>query len=304
MPLDPAARAFLDAAKDLPQPYEMTIEEFRAAADRLLGTMELEEVASVTDHEIQGGDGQPLTVRVYQPHTEGTRPIVVWVHGGSFTRVRLDHADPMRRTFANLADMVVVAVDQRLSPETRFPGPLQDAYAALRWAMQNPAEISGDAALLGVGGESSGANLAAALPLFARIHGGPPIRFQILVEPLLDATLSCPSARELGDGYILTREQLSWAYEQYAPGIDRHDPLLSPLRAPDLAGLPPAVVVTAEYDPVRDEGEAYAARLAESGVAVKTHRLQGMLHHFPGPEAWPVTAKLTRSLVDELSAAT
>jgi acetyl esterase len=146
------------------------------------------------------------------------------------------------------------------------------------------------------GGESSGGNLAAAMTFLARDNGRPKISFQLLIEPLLDAHCSMPSVDEFADGYVLTKRQLIWMYQQYAPGVSPDNPLLSPLRAPDLHGLPPAAIVTIEYDPVRDEGEQYAERLKAAGVPVFHTRIAGMVHHFPGPEAMPTAARLLQEL--------
>jgi len=194
----------------------------------------------------------------------------------------------------------VVAVDQRLSPEARFPAPLEDVYASLQWSMGHAQELGGGAqALIGVAGESSGGNLAAAVTLLARDRGAPELHFQLLIEPILDAHCNTDSMHELAEGYVLTRQQLLWAYQQYAPGVEPSDPLLSPLLAKDLRGLPPAVVVTIEYDPARDEGEHYAAALATAGVRVLSARIPGMLHHFTGPDLIPTAAKLLRELLHQ-----
>ncbi|MFD0687178.1 alpha/beta hydrolase, partial [Actinomadura fibrosa] len=256
-----------------------------------------EPVSRVQDLTIEGGDQQPLRLRLYVPAAASPLPVVVWLHGGSFVRGGLDTFDAARRSYANASGCLVVAVDQRLSPEARFPAPLLDAYAAVRWAARHARELGGDPHLIGIAGESSGGNLAAAATLLDRASETSVVSFQVLFTPLLDATISMPSATEYGRGHLLTREQLVWCYEQYAPGVPRHDPLLSPLHTPDVEGLPAAVIVTVENDPVRDEGEAYARRLAAAGVPVRHTRIEGMLHHFPGPQAIPLTARLTRDLL-------
>jgi acetyl esterase len=274
----------------------MPLAEFRALAERLVGQGEREPVGRVDNRTVAGGDGQALGLRLYLPAGPRPAPVVVWAHGGSFTRGSLDVFDAARRSFANESGCIVVAVDQRLSPEARYPAPLADIHAAVRWAAVHAEGFGGDPDLIGVAGESSGGNLAAAETLLARDRAQP-LAFQILFTPLVDATLTLPSVEEYGQGYVLTRRQLLWAYEQYAPGVPRTTPALSPLHEPDLAGLPPAVVVTVEYDPVRDEGEAYADRLAAAGVLVHRTRLDGMVHHFPGPTAMRTTARLTRELL-------
>ena len=297
MPLHPDARAFLERMAATPQPQEVPLADFREAARALIPTGEKLALARVEDRVIPGGDGQDMAIRVYEPEATRPCPIVAWIHGGSFARGTLDMFDPGRRAFAKAAGCVVVAVDQRLSPEAQYPKPLEDAYAALLWAARNAGEFGADATRLGIAGESSGGAIAAAAARLAR-ERGPALAFQVLVTPLLDASLSSPSVTEFAEGYLLTRAQLEWAYAQYAPGAAVDDTLLSPLLAPDLADLPPAVIVTMEYDPVRDDGERYAQRLARAGVRVKSARLGGMLHHFPGPDFAKVLTDLFGEILE------
>ena len=297
MPLDPQARAFLDVMGNLPQPHEISIEEFRGMLNALVRTGAPGPMARVEEVTIAGGDGQPLLLRVYAPASARPLPVVVWLHGGSFTRGTLDTFDAARRSFANLCDCVVIAVDQRLSPEATFPAPLEDGYAAAVWASKRAADFGGDPLRLGVGGESSGGNLAAALTLVARQRRAPKLAFQILVSPLLDASCGMPSTLEFAEGYVLTRRQLAWCYGQYAPGVPADDPLLSPLHEPELSGLPQAVVVTMEFDPVRDEGERYADKLAAAGVPVRRARVDGMVHHYPGERGALAVIELTRAML-------
>ena len=298
MALHPDAQAFLAKMKNVPQPQDIPLEEFRKAAGALIATGPPLEIGAVENLEILGGDGDSLKIRVYVPEGTGPFPVAVWAHGGSFVRGTLDLFDAGRRAFTKASRCIVVAVDQRLSPEAQFPAPLDDVYAAFTWASAHAADWRGDPALIGIAGESSGGNLAAALALLARDRGRPRIAFQLLIEPILDAGCQSDSMRELGEGYILTRQQLLWAYKQYAPGVPSSEPLLSPLLAKDLSGLPSAVVVTIEYDPARDEGEQYAARLAEAGVRVLKARIPGMLHHFTGPDLIPTAAKLLNELLN------
>lgn len=297
MPLHPDAQAFLAKMANTPQPNEISIEEFRRAAAAVITGGPALQIGAVSDIVITGGESQPMKVRVYTPEGKGPFPVIVWIHGGSFVRGTLDMFDPGRRAFTKASECVIVAIEQRLSPETVFPAPLEDGHAALVWASKHAAEYGGDPARLGVAGESSGANLAAAVALLARDRGFVKLRFQLLVEPLVDAHCDSASMHELADGYLLTRRQLVWAYEQYAPGVSRDNPLLSPLRAPDLRGLPPTVIVTVEFDPTRDEGEQYAERLAKAGVTVYSDRIAGMVHHFTGPELVPTTVRLLRNVL-------
>jgi acetyl esterase len=297
MPLHEQARAFLEKMASSPQPNDIPIAQFRQAAANLITTGPPLEIGKVENLDIPGGDGQKMGLRIYVPEGAGPFPVLVWIHGGSFVRGTLDMFDAGRRAFTKASGCIVVAVDQRLSPEARFPKPLEDAHAALLWTVENAARLGGDPALVGVAGESSGTNIAAALTLKARDEKTPQLAFQVLLMPLVDAHCNTQSMNELADGYVLTRRQLIWAYQQYAPNADRNDPLISPLLAKDLSGLPPAVIVTIEFDPVRDEGEAYAQRLEEAGVPVRKARIAGMVHHFAGPDLIPTAAQLLHSLL-------
>jgi acetyl esterase len=297
MPLHEQARAFLDKMASSPQPNDIPIAQFRQAAANLITTGPPLQIGKVENLEIPGGDGQKMALRIYVPEGEGPFPVLVWIHGGSFVRGTLDMFDAGRRAFTQASGCIVVAVDQRLSPEARFPKPLEDAHAALLWTVGNAARLGGDPARIGVAGESSGTNIAAALTLKVRDAKTPQLAFQVLLMPLVDAHCDTKSMHELADGYVLTRRQLIWAYQQYAPNADLDDPLISPLLAKDLSGLPPAVIVTIEFDPVRDEGEAYARRLEEAGVPVRKARIAGMVHHFAGPDLIPTAAKLLHSLL-------
>jgi acetyl esterase len=300
MPLHETARAFLDRMASLPQPNDISIADFRRAAAGLIATGPEIQIGKVENLDIAGGDGQKMGLRVYVPEGRGPFPVLVWTHGGSFVRGTLDMFDAGRRTFTKASQCIVVAVDQRLSPEAQYPAPLNDAYAALVWASRNASRFGGDPELLGVAGESSGANIAAALTLKVRRSQSPRLMFQVLLMPLVDAHCDSNSMREFADGYVLTRRQLIWAYQQYAPSADPDDPLISPVRAKSLAGLPPAVIVTVEFDPVRDEGEAYAGRLDAAGVKVLRARIPGMVHHFAGPDLIPTATTLLRELLSTI----
>jgi acetyl esterase len=298
MPLHPDARAFLDKMANTPQPNDIPVEEFRRAAAALIATGPQLQIGRVENLEIRGGDGQEMKLRIYVPEGAGPFPTILWVHGGSFVRGTLDMFDAGRRAFAKASGCTIVAVDQRLSPEAQFPAPLNDVYAALLWTFDNAVRLSSDRSLIGIAGESSGSNIAAAATLKSRDLRAPALSFQVLLEPLVDARCNTASMKELAEGYVLTRQQLIWAYQQYAPGADLSNPLISPLLAPDLSGLPPALIVTVEFDPVRDEGEQYAARLSRAGVRVLAARIPGMVHHFTGPEMLPTTVRLLRDLLN------
>jgi acetyl esterase len=236
-------------------------------------------VAAAADRTIPGPAGD-LRVRVYTPHGEPPFPIVVWFHGGGWVVGTLDTFDTVCRALAAAVPAVVVAVDYRLAPEHRFPAAVEDSYAATLWAARNAAELGGVQHRLAVAGESAGGNLAAVVALGARDRGGPAIGFQLLVCPVMDAAMDTASFRDKADGYYLTAAGMRWYWEHYLSGADGASPDASPLRAAFLGGLPPALVITAEHDPLRDEGEAYAARLRAAGVPAAVSRYPGMVHGF------------------------
>ena len=236
-------------------------------------------VAAVADRRIPGPAGE-LPVRVYTPEGEAPFPIVVFFHGGGWVVGTLDSYDPLCRALAAATPAVVVSVDYRLAPEHRWPAAVEDAYAATLWASGNAAALGGAQHRLAVAGDSAGGNLAAVVALGARDRGGPQVAFQLLVYPVLDAAGDTASWREFADGFYLTAAGMRWYWDHYLGGADGRAPDASPLRAAFAGGLPPALVIGAEYDILRDEGEAYATRLAEAGVAATAIRVPGMVHGF------------------------
>ncbi|MFD9334044.1 alpha/beta hydrolase, partial [Streptomyces sp. NPDC060028] len=241
-------------------------------------------VGAVQDREVPGPAGAPpVPVRIYRPDPRrrpGPRPTVVYCHGGGWVLCDLDSHDTLVRELCRASGAVFVSVDYRRAPEARFPAAALDAYAALCWAGAHLAELGGDPAALVVAGDSAGANLAAASLLLARDHGGPAVALQLLLYPVLDAGQDTESYRRDGSGYFLTAAHMRWFWEQYlGPGGDGRDPLASPLAA-DLSGLPPAHVLVAGCDPLRDEGETYHYRLIESGVPSALDGHPGMCHGF------------------------
>ena len=223
-----------------------------------------------------------VTARVYRPHGGGPFPMVMMFHGGGWVIGDLDTADRQSREVCRGAGAVVVSVDYRLAPEHRFPTAAEDCYAATRWAVEHAGEYGGDPTALAVAGDSAGGNLAAVVAQMARDRRGPEIAFQLLVYPVTDGVnFDKPSYRHNGDGYLLTARAMHWFWDHYAPVRDeRRSPYASPLLAEDLSGLPPALVMTAEYDPLRDEGEAYAHALATAGVDARLVRYDGLIHGF------------------------
>ena len=284
MPLDPNARGLLDqmAAAGAPPLNEMEPADARVAA---LGFAELggpgEAVANVIDRTIPGPNGE-IPIRIYSPvDGSGPHPCLLYFHGGGWVLGDIPMTDSVCRVIANRSGAVVVSVDYRLSPEHKYPVPLDDCEAAVRWVVTNGASIGVDGTRIAVGGDSAGGNLSAAVALRLRDTAGPPLAFQLLVYPVTDNAYDTESYRANGKDLLLTTEMMRWFWDHYlGADADGTDPYVSPLRAPNLAGLPPALVFTAEFDPLRDEGEAYAAALAAAGVAVTHRRFDGQIHGF------------------------
>jgi acetyl esterase len=280
--LDPKVREALEEQGPTPDFRSLPLADLRAnfRRDAALVPKLLEPLAGVEDRTIEGPGG-PLSVRIYAPDERPPFPVLLYFHGGGWVVGDLDTHDGVCRSLARRAEAVVVAVDYRRAPETPFPGPLEDALAALRWLSRNAPALGGDPARVAVGGDSAGANLAAALALRVRDEGGPPIRLQLLVYPVTDSDFETATYREFAEGYGLTRANMRWFWDCYVPApAARSHPYAAPLRAPDLRGLPPALVLTAEFDVLRDEGEAYARRLHEAEVPVRCLRFCGLTHGF------------------------
>jgi acetyl esterase len=258
---------------------DSTVAEVRASQWDWIEFMgDADPVARVEDTYIPGPSSE-LPVRIYTPDGSGPFPCLVYFHGGGWTAGNIHIADRPNRSLARATGCVVVAVNYQKAPEHRYPTALDDCFAAVRWALQQAAELNVDPAQIGVGGDSAGGNLAAAVCLKARDVGGVDLAFQLLIYPAVEPDLDLPSAREHAEGYALTTAAMRWFWDHYvADPAQRDDPLASPLRAPSVHGLPPAIVITVEYDPLRDEGERYADRLEEAGVAVARHRYPGTIH--------------------------
>ncbi len=285
MPLDPQAKLLIDqmAAMGTPALHAMSVSEARAFIDTMRAfNGDVEEVAHVAGVTIPGPGGD-IPARLYRPASQTPLPLVVYYHGGGWVIGSLDSHDGVCRTLANAAGCAVLAIDYRLAPEHKFPAAVDDCYAATAWAVANAAALGADPTRVAIGGDSAGGNLAAVVAQLARDRTGPRLRFQLLVYPATDVSYDTPSYRDNATGYFLEREDMRWFYDHYLRSdADRSDPRASPLRATDLRGLPPALVITAEFDPLRDEGEAYAAQLREAGVPVTLTRYDGMIHGFFG----------------------
>ena len=283
MPLDPQAQAFLEqlAAAGAPPLHELSVEEARQVIVQLFGTQgDPEPVGAVQERIIPGAAGE-MPARIYTPSGHGPFPVLVYFHGGGWVIGNLEAYDATCRALTNAAGCMVVAMEYRLAPEHQFPAAPEDCYAATQWVAANAAAIGGDPARLAIGGDSAGGNLTAVVAHMVRDRGGPALRYQLLVYPVTDYHFDTASYRENAEGYLLTRDAMVWFWNHYLrSAADGTNPLASPLRAANLHGLPPAMVLTAEFDPLRDEGEAYAARLQEAGVPVTLKRYEGMIHGF------------------------
>ncbi len=283
MPLDPEMARVLEglAAAGTADLASQTPEEARAMFRQMSGLLPPEPLAEVRDLALEGPAG-PIPARLYIPDPdEVPAPCLVYFHGGGWVIGGLDTHDGTCRRLAREAGIRVVSVDYRLAPEHRYPAAADDCSAALEQVAARAAELGVDPERLAVGGDSAGGNLAAVTARRARDRGGPPLRFQLLVYPVTDCDTDRPSYRENARGYLLEAPHMAWFWGHYVPEPERRlEPDASPLRAPDLAGLPPALVQTAEFDPLRDEGEAYAARLREAGVPVTATRYEGLIHGF------------------------
>jgi cation diffusion facilitator CzcD-associated flavoprotein CzcO/acetyl esterase/lipase len=266
------------AGLELPPLESMSADEARdfmteANAARPTGP----DVGEIVDGKLPGADGD-LDYRLYRPATSGPHPLVVYYHGGGWVLGSHETDDPFCRDLCVRSDMVIVSVDYRHAPEARFPAAPDDAFAALQWIAAHTQELGGIPGQLIVAGWSAGANLAAVVSQKARTAGGPEILGQLLVTPVTDCDLDTGSYRENADGYVLTKPLMEWFWDHYADPADRSDPACSPLHAGDLSGLPPAFVVTCQFDPLRDEGNAYAAALEAAGVPVTLLQARGHTH--------------------------
>jgi acetyl esterase len=284
MAVDPQVQMILDVMATLPQREisEETPEQFR---DVLIGLASIKGPvanAARTEDLVIPGPGGEIPVRVYRPESRQLLPVIVYFHGGGFVGGNIATHDGVCHGLSVGVPAVVVSVDYRLAPESPFPAAVDDCEAAVRWVSDHAEQFGAIASRLAVAGDSAGGNLAAVVARRARDSEGPSISFQLLIYPCTDVTCSQPSQVENGEGYLLTGELMQWFYGHYLAGADPRDPDLSPLLVEDLKGLPPALIITAEFDPLRDEGEAYATRLIEAGVSATSTRYDGMIHAFFG----------------------
>ncbi|CAN7582806.1 alpha/beta hydrolase [Phenylobacterium sp. LjRoot219] len=285
MPVIPALKplfdaiARMDARTELRPPAEARAAMHAAMERNITGFYAPHEpLPRERDHRV-AVDGGAITVRLYAPaEPAGPLPCHLYLHGGSFWLGTLDHFDPLCRGLAKAAGCIVAAVDYRLAPEHKFPTAPEDCYAALLWIVEHAAELGVDASRVSVGGVSAGGNLAAVVALMARDRGGPPLALQVLEVPVTDLTSDAP-LRAADEGVVLPSDKPQVRRRYLADGVaDALNPYASPIFAADLRNLPPALIMTAEYDPLCAEGAAYARRLVEAGVAVEHHCWQGQFH--------------------------
>lgn len=283
MGLDPQVKKLLDLmeAADAPPFESLPPEQARQAFLALNQNIEkVEPVYNVQNQSIPGPD-EDIPIRVYTPEGQGPFPALVFFHGGGWVIGNIDSHDNVCRALTNMANCVVVSVDYRLAPEHKFPAAVDDCYAATLWVSEHASEINVDPSRIAVGGDSAGGNLAAVISYLSREKGTPKLVHQVLFYPATDFAADNESRRENAKGYFLTIDAMIYFSNHYlGTKEDYKNPLASPFLIEDLSGLPPATVITAEYDPLRDEGEAYAERLKEAGVPVTATRYDGMIHGF------------------------
>lgn len=301
MPIDPQVRMLLELGAALPPLHTLTVAEARAQfAARDFPGLRTPEIGRVVNRDMQGPGGS-MALRIYTPLGQGPFPLMVFFHGSGFVVCSLDTHDRMCRNLCAGSGCVVVSVDYRLAPEAKFPAATDDCLAATRWAAANAAALGADPGRVLLAGDSAGGNLAAVTALRIRDDGGPKMLGQLLIYPVTDHyDPGAPSMIENAEGYGLTRAGMIWFWDHYlADARDAAHPHASPLRAADLSGLPPALVMTAEYDPLRDEGEYFANRLRQAGVVTQMKRWDGVNHGF---FFWPGVVDKAGAAIDEACA--
>jgi acetyl esterase len=293
MPLAPEYQAMLAelAQAEAPAMRDMTPAQAREAYRMMRPVNPDLTGCSISDASCPGPAGNEIPLRIYRPDGKGPFGILVYFHGGGWVIGDLDCADAACRDLAATADCIIVSVDYRLAPEHPYPAAPDDCMAATAWVADQASALGGNGRLA-VGGESAGGNLAAVVSQQARDRGGPAIDFQLLLYPVVDADLSRGSYQENGEGYLLDTETMRWFWGHYCPDeAPRREPAASPLLAPNLANLPPALVLTAEFDPLRDEGAAYAQALRDAGSEATYQCLDGLIHDFLATAAFFQSAR-------------
>ena len=300
--LDPSFAALLSdprVALRRPPPG-ISIDEVRMAANRFLAKAPRPQIHSAVDYSL-GILAEPLTVRLYRPSAQPGLPIILFVHGGGFILGNLETHDAMARELANRANAVIVAVDYRLAPEYPFPAALDDCTTALEWVLAEASALAVDPSRVSLAGDSAGGQLAVATALRC-LRSGTRLRHVALLYPLLDPHRASPSARTLAEGYMLTGSFIEWAWSAYRGRPEIADSPLFDVEHAVLDNFPPTTIVTAQFDPLRDEAEAFSARLERTGVPVELKCYQGMIHGFAGfPHLTPVANEAVEFLAQRLA---
>jgi acetyl esterase len=286
MPLDPQVEIILQNAKkaNLPEMWQLTPEQAREQYLTRVNKLKFSERIFRSEDRRIAGPGSQIALRIYTPRELGTGerlPMLMWFHGGGFVIGSLESHDSVCRMLANRADCIVVAVDYRLAPESKFPAAVEDCAAALKWAALHAMEFGADAACIAVGGDSAGANLATVVAILARDAAHPKLAFQLLVYPCVAPEPETPSHHKFKEGFILTRNTITWFFRHYLRSVkDANDFRYAPLLHDDLSGLPASLIIVAGYDPLRDEGMDYARKLIEAENSVRLCNYEGMVHGF------------------------
>jgi len=286
MPLDPQIEFVIGLVKkaNAPEFWQLTPDQAREQYSLRVAKLAVKEPIFRTEDRRIPGPGSPIPIRIYTPHEAkaGEKlPVLLWFHGGGFVIGSIDTHDSVCRMLANQADCIVVSADYRLAPECKFPAAVEDCEAALKWVALHAVEFGADPQAIGVGGDSAGANLATVVAILARDAGHPKIAFQLLIYPCAAPEPETPSHYKFAEGYVLSRNTITWFFRLYQRSrADSNDFRFAPLIADDLANLPPALVLVAGYDPLRDEGVDYAKRLIEAGNRVRLVNYEGMIHGF------------------------
>ena len=283
MPVDPQVQALLDEMRELgAKPFEaLTVAEARAAAWSFAELQGVPEAVASVEYTFVPGPRAELPARIYTPEGSGPFPGLVYFHGSGWVVLNIAICDTTMRALANSTGCKVVAVNYQKAPEHPFPAPFEDCWAATNWVFEHAEELLLDPARIGVIGDSAGGNLAAAVALRARDEGAPKLAFQALIYPAVEHGWDTGSMHENAEGYLLQRESMRWFWNHYLPDKSlKDDWRVSPLAAADHSGLPPTFIATAEFDPLRDDGRRYHAKLHDAGVPVTYVEYDGMIHGF------------------------
>ena len=283
--------------------HEMEVAEARQAILQLFQVENPEPVAKVEDRTIPTPNGD-LPIRLYTPEGDGPLPVLVFFHGGGWVVGNLESHDATCRALANAAGCITLAVDYRLAPEHKFPAAPEDCYEATKWAVLNAAALGGDPQRVAVGGDSAGGNLAAAVALMSGDRGAPSLAYQLLLYPVTNHSFDTESCKQNGEDYLLTKDSMVWFWDHYLENDEAGNaPYASPLQAKYVNSPPPGLVITAEFDPLRDEGEAYGKRLQDAGADIKISRYDGTIHGFFSFFHLDAQKKALAEVAEELKAA-